>query len=95
LSCSFEKWKITYSKINKLDEIFIMRMLNKLWKEIIDNTIVWLAFSIANKEYRKYEWNKMTYSEICTISTFEKIKSSSKSNELINIQNSKLNIIYY
>ncbi len=49
-----------------------MRMLNKLWKEIINNTIVWLAFSIANKEYRKYEWNKMTYSEICTISTFEK-----------------------
>jgi hypothetical protein len=57
---------------NRLDEIFIMRMLNKLWKEIINNTIVWSTFSIANKEYKKYEWNKMTYIEICTILSFEK-----------------------
>jgi hypothetical protein len=26
-----------------------MRMLNKPWKEIIDNTIEWLAFYLPNK----------------------------------------------
>jgi hypothetical protein len=58
-----------------------MRMLNKSWKWIIGNTIEWSAFCLANKERQKYEWNKITYSEICTILFFEKKSSNSKSSE--------------
>jgi hypothetical protein len=40
----------------------------------------------------KYKWNKMTYSEICTILIFEeKIEVVN----LINIKNSKLNLTCY
>jgi hypothetical protein len=81
----------TQEKKDRLDEIFVMRMFNKLWKEIIDNTIEWLAFCLANKECQKYEWNKMTYSEICTILSFEK---NFQLFNLMNIQNSKLNLTY-
>jgi hypothetical protein len=59
-------------KINKFDEIFITRMLDKSWKDIIDNTIEWSAFYLANKERQKYEWNKMPHNEICMILSFEK-----------------------
>ncbi len=74
------------------DEVFIMRMLNKSWKRIIGNTIEWSAFCLANKERQKYEWNKITYSEICTILFFEK---KNQVVNLVNIQNSKLNLTYY
>jgi hypothetical protein len=54
------------------NEIFIMRMLNKSWKRIIGNTIEWSAFYLTNIKHQKYQWNKITYSEICTILSFEK-----------------------
>jgi len=54
------------------NEIFIMRMLNKSWKRIIGNTIEWSAFYLTNKKHQKYQWNKITDSEICTILSFEK-----------------------
>jgi hypothetical protein len=71
----------TQEKKNRFDEIFVKRMFNKLWKEIIDNIIEWLACYLASKECKKYEWIKMTYSEICTILSFEKKLSVIKSNE--------------
>jgi len=40
---------------NRLNEISIMRMFNKSWKEIINNTIEWSTFCLANKECQKYE----------------------------------------
>jgi hypothetical protein len=83
----------TQEKKDRLDEIFVMRMFNKLWKEMIENTIEWLAFCLANKECQKYEWNKMTYSEICTILSFEKKLSIIKSNEHSKFK-IKLNILF-
>jgi hypothetical protein len=60
-------------KKHRLDEIFIMRMFKKLWKEIINNTIKWLTFCLAHKKCQKCEWNKMTYNEIFSNLSFEKI----------------------
>jgi Ni,Fe-hydrogenase I cytochrome b subunit len=74
-------------KKSRLNEIFIMRMFNKLWKEIINNTIKWLTFYLANKKCQKCEWNKMTYNEIYSISSLEKNNLSNKS-----IEHSKLKI---
>jgi len=36
----------------------------------IDNTIKWLTFCLANKEFQKYDWKKLKYNEICTIPFF-------------------------
>jgi hypothetical protein len=69
-----------------------MKMLNKLSKEIIDNIIEWLAFYLANKECQTYEWKKMAYSEIYTILSFE---NNFQLLNLMNIQNSNLNLTYY
>jgi len=68
-------------------------MLNKSWKRIIGNTIEWSAFCLVNKERQKYEWNKITYSEICTILCFEKKNSNSKSSEHFKIK-IKPNILF-
>jgi len=52
---------ILVKKKKQINEIFIMRMLHKSWKEIIDNKIEWSAFYLPNKECQKYEWNRMPY----------------------------------
>jgi hypothetical protein len=44
---------IIFGKKSRLDEIFSMRMFNKLWKEIINNPIKWLTFCLAHKKMPK------------------------------------------
>jgi hypothetical protein len=48
----------TQEKKDRLDEIFVMRMFNRLWKEIIDNTIEWLAFCLAIKNAKNMNGTK-------------------------------------
>jgi hypothetical protein len=44
-----------WEKNSRFNEIFIMKMFNKSWKEIINSTIEWSTFCRANKKCQKYE----------------------------------------
>ncbi len=37
----------------------------------MENTNYWLAISLVNQECQKYKWNKLIYSEICIVSSYE------------------------
>jgi hypothetical protein len=45
-----------------------MRTPNQSWNYFfIDNTINWLTFWLANKEFQKYDWKILKYNEICSL----------------------------
>jgi hypothetical protein len=58
--------QVTYPDLQKVQIDYIEELLCKNIRKL-GNTIKRLAFFLANKECQKYEWNKMTYSEIYTI----------------------------
>jgi hypothetical protein len=68
------------------------RILNNAWTLFINNALEWFALCFINKEWKKYEWKKMMYSEICAILSYDK---KFQIISLMKIQYEKSNLTYY
>jgi peptidyl-tRNA hydrolase len=69
-----------------LNELLNLKTPNNAWEKNVHNTTKWLVIHLANKTCQKYAWQKVMYSEICKMLSFD--------NLIVNLVE-KSNLTYY